>query len=170
MAKAHISSPEVLRTFREKFVKFDDDSKQALSSVSGDVSRVIEWLRREQKAYWKQQLRKREELVQSLRLEYNRAIQGDKYQGKSSGVDERKRLDKALRMKAEAEQKIESVKRWSITIESKAGKLLMPCTSLATQLEVMTPKMLARLDQMMESLEDYLRLSSSTPPLGGSSE
>lgn len=160
MAKANISNPEILRTFREKYVKFDDECKQALGSVTSDVSRIVEWLRREQLSHWKRQFRKREEMVQSLRLEYLRAIQGDKYQGKSSGVDERKRLEKAQRMKTEAEEKIQLVKKWSMQLEQKTGKLLQPVSTLSTVLLEMSPKILQRLDQMRDSLDDYMKATS----------
>ena len=90
MAKANISAPDVIKDFRNRWIKFDDEAKQALASIQGDVQRVTEWLRREQLAHWKRELRRRHEKEQTARQEYVRAIQGDKYAGKSSGVDERK--------------------------------------------------------------------------------
>ncbi len=162
MATANISGPEVLKRFRHRFVKFDDECRQALGAVNGDVARIVEWLRREQLAHWKRQLRKREEMVQSFRLEYLSATQEDKYHRKSSGVDERKRLEKAKRMKTEAEDKIQLVKKWSMVIESKSGTLLRPCSSLSTTLEIKTPRALARLDKMLDSLDNYLRPGAST--------
>lgn len=167
MSTAHIQSPGILKKFREQFVKFASESQQALASVNGDVSRVSDWLRREQGAYWKAELRRREDLVQQARLEYLRAIQGDKVHAKVSGVDERKLLERAQRRKREAEEKIELVKRWSWTIDQKAGKLLQPCSSFATLLDQMTPQALGSLDRMLDHLDEYLRPSDAPPPSGG---
>lgn len=157
MSNANITSPEVLRDFRVKLVKFDGKAKQALASVKEEVSRVTEWLKREQDAHWKRQIRKWEEAVVQLRIEYLRVTQSDKYLRGSSGVDEKKALERAIRMKELSQQKLENVKKWSWAVEHKAGKLLQPCNNMAHQLEHLTPRALARLDTMMESIEDYLK-------------
>ena len=158
MPTAHIQSPDVIRKFREQFVKFDNECQQALAAVRGDVSRVGEWLRREQVAHWKFELRRREEAVQQARLDYLRAVQGDKYHAKVSGVDERKELERAQRMKREAEEKIEKVKRWCWTIDQKAGKLLQPCSTFSAHLERVTPQALGRLDLLLD------QPATTTPP------
>ncbi len=94
-------------------------------------------------------------------------MQGDKYHAKVSGVDERKALERAQRMKREAEDKIEKVKRWSWAIDQKAGKLLQPCSTFSSHLERVTPQALGRLDHMLDRLDDYLRPAGSPPPAGG---
>ena len=163
MSTAHIHSPETIRKFRSQFVKFDGECRQALASVSGDVSSVGEWLRREQLAHWKRELRRREELVQQARLDYLRVTQGDKYLEKQTGVDERKILERAQRAKQEAEQKIEKVKRWIWTLDQKTGKLLQPCSTFSSLLERLTPQALGRLDRMLDRLDEYLRPSGGPP-------
>ncbi|MCZ7646765.1 MAG: hypothetical protein M5U26_16005 [Planctomycetota bacterium] len=174
MAHANITDPEVLKTFRHHYVKYDEECRQALSAVRSDVFRAAEWLKREQMAHWKRQLRRCEDMAQQARLDYNRAVHGEKYHGKSSGVDERKLLERAMRAKEEAEQKLANVKRWSVAIENEAGKLLGPCMVLESLMERMTPQALARLDQMIDSLDDYLRPSghagSGSAPSAASSE
>lgn len=162
MATAHIDSPDVLKTFRERFVKFDAECRQALAAVSGDVNQVGEWLRREQLAHWKRELQRREEKVLQARLDYIRATQEDKYHRKVSGVDEKKALEKAMRLKQEAEQKIDKVKRWILTLDQKTSKLLLPCSSFSSHLERTTPVALGRLDRLLDKLDDYLR-PSATP-------
>lgn len=169
MATAHIDSPDVLKHFRERFVKFDAECRQALSSVAGDVSQVSEWLRREQLAHWKRELQRRDEKVLQARLDYIRATQEDKYHRKVSGVDEKKALEKAMRMKQEAEQKIEKVKKWILTLDQKTSKLLLPCASFASHLERTTPVALGRLDRMMDKLDDYLRPSAAPQEGSGAS-
>ncbi|MBI3829516.1 MAG: hypothetical protein HY291_08365 [Planctomycetes bacterium] len=169
MATANIQSPDVIRRFREQFVKFDDECRQALTSVNGDVGRVSDWLRREQLAHWKRELQRRDEKMQQARLDYLRATQSDKYQGKNSGVDELKILERMKRMKQEAEKKIENVKRWSWALDQKAGKLIQPCSTFHSLLEYMTPQALARLDRMLDNLDDYMRITGAPPADGGKS-
>jgi hypothetical protein len=160
---ANINSPEVIKHFRNHFVEFDTDCRNALEGMRSDVRKVLEWLRHEQAPYWKQQLRKREELVERAKREYFEARNASELTRKASCVDEKKALDRANRMKEEAEGKIEAVKSWLMTAEHKVAKLMQPCVSLGSLLESMTPQALARMDQMLDRLDEYLRDSTSGP-------
>ena len=98
------------------------------------------------------------------RREYVQARHGSEVTRKQSCVDEKKALDRALRLKEEAEEKLRAVKKWILTIDNKAGKALGPCAALSSTLSRLTPKALVRLDQMLDSLDDYLRPGVAGPP------
>jgi hypothetical protein len=154
---ARIDSPEVIREFRAHFVKFDQAARNALLGLDSDVKGTFAWLRGEQLAYWKAQLRKREELLTRAQGELANAQIAASYSGKNSFVDEKRAVEKAKRMKEEAEQKIQLVRKWSVMAEQEVGKRMGPCNGLAILLDHLTPMALARLDQMVISLEGYLR-------------
>ena len=63
----------------------------------------------------------------------------------------------------EAEEKLRAVKKWALAIEHKAAKAMGPCTALSSTLSKLTPQALARLDQMLDSLDDYLRPGATGP-------
>ena len=89
------------------------------------------------------------------------ARHGDKIQGKVTAVDELKAFERAQRLKMEADEKIRTVRHWLTTLEQESSSLLRPCAKLSTMLTTQSPKALMRLDQMLDSLDDYLRKSSS---------
>lgn len=167
MSGAHIGSRDVLVAFRQRWVQFDDECQRALSAVGSDVSRVVEWLKHDQLFYWEAQLKKREEMVRMARSDYLRAAHGPKYQRKNSAVEERVLLDRAKRLAAEAGEKIAAVKRWSAGLEQQTGPLLQSCATLSTMLRSLTPRALARLDRMADSLEDYLRAAGPASRVSG---
>ena len=160
-ASANISSPEVLRTFRHRFIEFTEQARIAVEEATRDARAVSEWLRREQLPHWRRQLRHREEEAERARREYIVARHGDKVQSKVSAVDERKAFERAQRLKTEVEEKIRTVRHWLMTLEHESLSLLQPCAKLSTLLATQSPKALMRLDQMLDSLDDYLRKSSS---------
>jgi hypothetical protein len=161
---AQISSPEIIRRFRARFVEFDADSRRALEGSRSDVVRVEQWLRQTQSAYWKGQLRRREELVEKAKRDYQSARYNDGgFQGKKSAVDEKKALDKALRLKAEAEDKIQAIKRWLMVIDKQVADFSGACLSLASLLDATTPQALARMDEMLDGLDTYMRPGSAAP-------
>jgi hypothetical protein len=155
---ANISSPEVIKRFRARMVEFDSECRRALEGSRSEVSRIEDWLRREQATYWKRELRKREEIAEQARRDYLSAVHNDGgYGGKKSAVDEKKLLDRALRRKAEAEAKVQAVKRWLMTIDKQVADVSGACLSLSSLLDSVIPKALARLDQMLDSLDEYMR-------------
>ena len=160
---ADIQSPEVIKRFRGSFVKFTEHCQRSIEDVQRDVSRVQQWLEHEQSAHWKREVRRREEIVQRARGEYTRARADSGPLSKTSCVDEKKALDKALRLREEAEQKLRAVKKTLMTIEQNVAKSLGPCVALSSMLSVLAPRALTRLDTMLDKLDDYLRPTVSGP-------
>ena len=154
---AQISSPDLIREFRIHFLKFEERSKQAVSGVRSDCGRIVEWLRRDQLQYWKEEFRKAEEVVRQARSAYLEARHGSGPMKKPSYVDEEKLLRKAERRKEEVERKIEAVKKWTLALEQQTTKLMGPLNSFAGLLDSTAPLARSRLDRMAESLDDYLR-------------
>lgn len=152
---ARIDTPEVIRGFRARFTAFDQTCRTALMGIGSEVSAAREWLRNEQRTRWSLELRKRqEELVRAVGA-YQDAKHTASLRGISSAVDERRALDRARRRKEEAEEKLEAVRKWTMLVDQKVAKLLGPCHALSTMMEQTTPRALARLDRMLESLTDY---------------
>ncbi|MHC4251464.1 MAG: hypothetical protein ACYS9X_20285 [Planctomycetota bacterium] len=160
---ANIQSPDVIKRFRSSFIKFTEESRRAVEDIQRDVSRVQQWLEREQSAHWKRELRRREEMVQRARSEYTRARTEQGPLRKKSCVDEKKALDKAVRMRDEAEQKLKVVKKTLLTIEQQTAKALGPVLALSSMLAAEAPKAVVRLDSMLDKLDDYLRPAASKP-------
>lgn len=156
---ANIDSPEVIRRFRFQLVRFEESCRRSLEETFANARKVEGWLQREVGPYWKQQLRKRQEKVEAARQAYAAATWGRETLGKASVMDERKALSRAIRLREEAEHKVQVVKRCNMLMDSKIGKRLRPCRSLSQQLDTLIPQALVRLDQMLDSLDVYFHRS-----------
>ena len=141
---ANIRSPEVIRRFRHRFVEFSEHGHRIVDTVKGDVSSVSRWHDRMKEA-WR---------------DYVNARYGDRRMGKTSCVEERLAYDRARRRKEEAEKKIIIVRRWADALEREAARLMPPCLRFEGLLVSSTPRALARLDHMLDNLEEYLRPSA----------
>lgn len=161
---AHIDSPDVIRRFRERYAAFDNVCRNALMSADADIKEILQWLRYEQRTHWDHQLRKREEEVVRANSEYQQALWSLGTKGKVSCVDQKRALEKAKRRKEEAERKVAAVKKWGLLLDQKLDKMMGPIRALTAVLDQQTPRALARLDQMAESLEEYFRTSSGGGP------
>ena len=170
MAHANIHSPEVIKTFRNDYVRFDEDCRQALTGVRSDCHRVTQWLQQEQ-IRWKQELRKSEDLVQAAKSAYLLARFGAEAYRKTQYVDELKVLHRAEARKAEADRKLAAIKKWGPLLSSQTQKLMGPIDALSATLDSGTPRALAKLDLLVRSLEEYLRPTGTggAPSGGGAS-
>lgn len=162
--RADIDSPEVIKHFRFRLIKFEETAKQAIAGIHSDVYRVAGWLGHEQSKYWSMELRKREEEFQLTKLAYKNAKDPMSAYKKDSAVDERKEMHLAERRRDEAEQKLKAVKRWTMMIDRETEEMLGPVNVFAGTLDASTPKAIAKLDLLIQKLEDYLRLASPDAP------
>lgn len=156
---ARIESPEVIKELRNRFATFDQTCRNALMGCIADVQEIRDWLRNDRQLYWKHQLRKREEELLTAKREYAQAQWASGSGGRSVGVDEMRALERAKQRQEEAERKAETVKKWTLLLEQRISKMMGPCHALLILLDQRTPQAMARLDQMLDSLEEYFRPS-----------
>lgn len=162
---ADIESMEVLKDFRARFVAFDSLCHNALIGVDQEVKRTMDWLGGQQIPSLERLLRKCEEDVNRAQSDLSEAKWREAHAGaKSSGIDERKALERARRRKEETEAKLDAARRWRIELTQSIGKMSAPCTLLSNLLTHLTPLALARLDRMLDNLEDYFRMPSGGKP------
>ncbi len=164
---AHIRSPEVLLRFRDGYRKFDKRARRAVELVTGDLQSVGEWLHREQLPYWRAQVRRRHDEMKQAWRDYLNARFTLPRVGRKSTVDERKAYERARARKAEAERKVAVVEHWLLVLEAEAEKLMPAVRRFESLLDDLSPKALARLDHMLDRLEDYLGPSGRRGKEGG---
>ena len=162
---AYIDSPDVIKELRRHYTAFDQAARNALMGCSSDVRSTVEWLKTEQRSYWSAQLRKRDEELNAAQSEHSQAKwasgRGDL---RTSGVEELRALQRAKRRKEEVEQKLQVIQRWAGLLDPQVRKLMGPVHALSILLDKNTPRILARLDQMLENLQEYLRPAPTEGP------
>jgi hypothetical protein len=162
---ANIDSPEVIKELRKHYSTFDQVARNALMGCASDVRSTLEWLKTEQRSHWGFQLRKCEEALNVAQSEYSQAKwasgRGDL---RTSGAEELRALQRAKRRKEEVEQKIQVLNRWAALLDQQVHKLMGPVNALSILLDKNTPVTLARLDKMLENLQEYLRPAPTEAP------
>ena len=154
---ARIESTEVIKGFRAQIVEFNETCRQAVTGIGSDSQRTRQWLQHDQHRHWTMELKKADELVRQARSAYILARFGADHLRKPSYIEEQKILRKAERRKEEAENKIRVIKKWESSLEQQTQKMMGPITQFSFTLELEVPRALAKLDLMVEKLEEYLR-------------
>ena len=158
MSTARVQSLQALKDAKFAVADFAESVNRTLTSVDADINRITQWLTQDRPAYWKLQVRKREEAVAKVQADIMRKkiIAAPE---PASIVEEQKALEKAKRSMESAQRKLQNVRRWAPAWEREALLYKTTCRGLAEAVHRAMPAAAARLDSLMSSLEAYLRIA-----------
>lgn len=162
---ARVESIEALAAFRGSLCKFSDVVEIGLQEAESEIQRTNSWLKNEQLSFWKDQIRKRAEIVLQTKHDLNRKkLYKTPTGGRYSTVDEEKALKVAKMRHEEAEQKLRNVHRWIGRLAKEVILYQGQVNALRQAAGVGVPKAVAHLDRLVGSLEAYVSLAA---PVGG---
>lgn len=158
--QARVDSIEALKLFRRALLKFAEAANVALPDAESEMSRTLVWLENEQTTYWQSELRKRTDLVSRCK----EAVRMKKLFKDSSGrtpsaVDEEKALRVAQLKLQEAEEKVVAVKRYKQKLQKEILLYKGQVQRFATSVLCDVPLWTARLDAIVDKLEEYVALA-----------
>jgi hypothetical protein len=157
---ANVQSIEAIRDIRDALVVFMEDAKNALNDTDFDLRRTSDWLTHEQRLYWTAEVRRRGQDVADARSALQR-----KELGKATDTSvEDKMLRIARSRLAEAEEKVEIVRRWLPEMQRASHEYRSQAYPLGDMINGDLQNALAKLSRMIESLENYLRLQAPSTP------
>jgi chromosome segregation ATPase len=161
---ARVHSIDAIKRFKAGLIEFVDLARLSLTEAQTDVQRTIHWLQHDQILYWNGEVRRRTELVSRAKSELYRAKMASA-DNASRCVEERNALKKAERRLEEAGEKIKAIRHWVRQLEREMHQFRGQTQHLANALEQDVPISLAKLDKMVGSLEDYIKIAPpSTEP------
>jgi hypothetical protein len=159
---AHVTSIEALRDFRADLCTFTERAQDGLASVQMEAQRVLDWIG-DQEKYWQRELRRWDEAVNQARAELARRKMiriGDRAPDTTEQEDI---LRAALRRLDEAEEKLHKTRRSLPAFRRALDEYQGPARQLAGFLEGEQPRALALLQQKIDALEAYARVSAPPP-------
>ncbi len=160
--QARVYSAKALNDCRAALQEFTAVARAALSSVDSDIHRVTHWLKIDRPAYWKHEIRKRDDAVTACRLEIQRKklIAAPE---PASVVFEERQLRKAIARVDSGRQRLAAVHRWSTTWERESGNQKSACRRLNDALAAEIPRAIADLERIINALEGYVALKGPRP-------
>jgi hypothetical protein len=162
---ARVASIEALVEFRADLCTFGERAQEGLSSAQMQIQRTLDWID-EQAKYWQREVSHWEDTVTEARTELARRKMiriGDRA---PDCTEQEAILRAALRRLDEAQEKLARTRRWQPQFRRAVDEYQGPARQLAGFLEGEQPRALALLQQRIDSLEAYARLTAP-PPQGG---
>jgi hypothetical protein len=156
--RANITSVEAIQAFRTNLLIYLSKARPALDEAGSEVMRVRLWLETERRPYWRKEFLKR-----SQRLE---EAESALFTSRMSNIEQasaaqQAAVQKARRGVAEAEDKLQSIKRWQRDYENRTDPLLKQLEKLGNVLSQDVPNATAYLNEVIDTLQKY---SGMAPP------
>jgi hypothetical protein len=165
---ARVESIDALKIFRVHLTKFREAANAALSDADSEISRTQTWLEGDRENFWAQQIRKRGELVQRAEEQLRgKRLFKDASGSTPSAVEEQKAVALAKKNLAEAEMKLNNVRKWNRKLQKEMILYKGSVARFANSLTTLVPGGVANLAAMIELLEKYLELGPAAGAMGG---
>jgi hypothetical protein len=160
--RAHITSVEVLESFRTNLVLYVSKARPTLEEVSGDVLRTKLWLENDQRVQWEGQVRRRAKALEQAQAALSSARMSNL---RDASTTEQMAVHKAKRSLEEAEGKLKVLKHWNREFESRVEPLIKHLEKLHTFLANDLVQAAAYLSQASQTLASYAEIApaSSAP-------
>lgn len=159
-SQAQVGSVDVFRDFRAVYSKFGDSARNALVAAELEIRRMLDWLEKDQIAYWKAEIRRREEKVNEAATALHRKRITAAFGNVAADSEEILMLRRAQAKLAQAEEKLKEVKQWYITVEQAIQEYRGPVQQLNNLLDSGVPRALSSLDRMTDVIESYLAIAT----------
>ena len=171
MAKAHITATEAVRTFAEAMREFDWQARDAVTQTQLVARRLADWIEDDRLRYWEREARKASDGVNEARINLQRCEIAIRPDDRKPCTDEKKALEKARRRQQLAEEKVQTTRAWVVKLRHEVEEFIAHVAQLSRVLDSESPRALAALERMSQSLEKYAALTApdSSPPKGASS-
>ncbi len=164
----NVRSIDVLRSVREAFILFAEDSKHAMDSMESEIRRCIDWLTHDQRIHWQTEVKRRIEKLSSAKAELHRKQISQK-SGVKHDTEQREAIREAKERLEEAQDKVENIHKWLPLVERAVMEYNGQARPFADLLEFEVERSIELLDRMINALDDYVRIQPPetyrpTPP------
>jgi hypothetical protein len=162
--QADVKSLDTLAFVKAALAAYAHETSGSLDEIELEGRKAVDYITVDQAAYWKAEVRRCGDLVnQAIKdLEHCRAFKkvGD---NQPACAEEKKNLEKARAKLANAEQKAEAVRRWTPLVLQQYRETCVRLVHFREVVDVDCPRAIARVEQMLKSLEAYGQVSGPRP-------
>ena len=164
----NVRNIDVLRSVREAFILFSEDSKHAMDSMESEIRRCIDWLTHDQRIHWQNEVKRRIEKLSSAKAELHRKQISQK-SGVKHDTEQREAIREAKERLEEAQDKVENIHKWLPLVEQAVMEYNGQARPFADLLEFEVERSIELLDRMINALDEYVRIQPPethrpTPP------
>ncbi|MGB7769104.1 MAG: hypothetical protein WBN22_09680 [Verrucomicrobiia bacterium] len=156
--RAQVTSVEAIESFRASLILFLSKVRPTLEEVSDEVLRLQFWLQNDQRRHWESELRRRGLKLEEARREmFNTALS----HLQEATALQHMAVQRAQRAVREAEDKLDTVKKWEQALEDRTAPLIKQVEELHGFLIMDMGRAVTQLVQIVRALQAYAKARAS---------
>jgi hypothetical protein len=159
--QAKVTSLEAIESFRAKLIVFRTKAGGVLDEVGDEVTRTRLWLENERPTYWKNEIRRRQRVLEQRQQEFFGAHRGGLREGSQQ---QRAAVEKARRAIQDAEERLQAVRQWYRQFDQRVEPLGRNVEKFRHAVQHDVSNATVWLGEMIKTLAAYAELSSSSGP------
>jgi cob(I)alamin adenosyltransferase len=158
--RSHVTSIDAIESFRAALIVYLSKARPTIEEVSNELTRMRVWLETDQRTRWEKEIR-------SLTLKLEQAQQElfaarlSKLQ--TASVVQELAVQRLRRRLREAEEKLETTRKWGRALEDRTDPLVKEIENLHSFLTIDMTRAAAHLDQVVKALEAYASVAQPGP-------
>jgi len=156
MGFARVQTIDAVAMLAAALRKFGEEAGTAIIDLDLEVNRALDWVQNDRRDYWETQVRRAWERIDEARQELDRCLRNAVADQRPSCYEERKAMERAKRRLRTAEEKVETVRRWSHTCDRETLHFRVSAGQLSGWLQAELPQSVAQLERMQNALEAYV--------------
>ena len=161
--QANIGEVRVVGELRGKVVETAETLSRIVDDCNSTMQRFVDWVVRDRAAHWKNQLRRRDQKVQSARSDLERAKIAKPDADPRTFTDYIRALRKAQAALDEANAKKAACKRWGTELQRQALLLRAGLRPVAAMADAELPMAIRWLQSLEQHLAGYLAQKPAMP-------
>jgi hypothetical protein len=159
---ANVTSIDAIRDLRAAFRTFEAHSRDAVTLLTLEVRKALDWLENDRTRYWPEQVRKASERVAEARNELERCQLTYGSEDSPSCYEQKKALERAKRRLRLCEEKVKRVRHWVRTVRGEMDEFDGQMARINNCLDADVPRAVTMLERMLRALERYAETSAPT--------
>lgn len=154
--QARVRSLEAVRQFRAEFDAFIHTLTALTQQLIHECHQGMEWMENDRMVYWPAQVRRASDGLSEARINLERCLVAIRPEDRAPCTEEKKAFERAQARLRLCEAQVHVTRHWLIVLRQQADDFRTALAKTSHLSEVELPLALARLDQIIVSLEAYL--------------
>ncbi len=154
-SSANVTAIDAVREFRTALLNFEGDIRQALTLLSLEVRRAVDWIEIDRLRYWPVEIRRADEALRQARNDLERCQLKYGSEEAPSCYEQKKAVARAVQRARLCEQKLRATKRWTRTLRQELNEFEGQLAKMNNWLDADLPRAVAALERMLGALDKY---------------
>jgi hypothetical protein len=160
---AKVHSSDAIDAVRLSLISFIESVRDALTELSSEMRKSLEWLEHDRPAYWRNQVRLAMDQVHEAQQALHRCLMFPVANERPSCYEERAELKKAQARLVYCQEKQDRVRHWQQTLRHELFEYEGRISQLVKLVDIDAPQAIGVLNKIMRRLEEYQAVRTADP-------